>query len=42
LFYKKIVKIIGYKSAEYAKRRKYLCKKSLIKSIKGDLEFKKD
>jgi len=39
---KKIAEIMGYKSAEYAKRRKYLCKKSLIKSIKSDQEFKKD
>lgn len=46
LFYEKvslreIAKIMGYKSENYAKTRKYKCKEILIKRIKQDTEFKK-
>lgn len=38
--YKEITDKMGFSSEEYAKRKKYLCKDFLVKSIKGDPEYK--
>ncbi len=38
---REIAKIMGYKSENYAKKRKYKCKEILIKRIKQDTEFNK-
>jgi len=37
--YDKIALEMGYKSASYARRKKYLCKEELVKLIKEDPEF---
>ncbi|MEE4214128.1 MAG: RNA polymerase sigma factor [Bacteroidales bacterium] len=37
--YKEIAKTMNYKSEDYARRKKYLCKEALIKIIKADPEF---
>ncbi|MFU8842844.1 MAG: RNA polymerase sigma factor [Bacteroidales bacterium] len=37
---KDISGILGYKSEQYTKKRKYLCKEKLIKSIKNDPKFR--
>ena len=37
---KEIANILGFKSEQYAKKRKHLCKEKLISSIKSDPEFK--
>ena len=37
---KEIADILGFKSDQYAKKRKYQCKEKLISSIKSDPEFK--
>jgi RNA polymerase sigma factor (sigma-70 family) len=37
--YDEIAKIMKYKSATYARRKKYLCKESLVEIIKSDPEF---
>lgn len=38
---KEIAKVMGYKTEQYAKTRKYKCKEILISRIKQDAEFKK-
>ena len=38
--YEEIAKEMGYKSATYARRKKYLCKEELIKLIKADPDYK--
>jgi len=38
--YDYIAKKMGYKSASYARRKKYLCKEELIKIIKSDPDYK--
>ena len=38
--YDEIAREMGYKSATYARRKKYLCKEELIKLIKVDPDFK--
>jgi len=38
--YEKIASEMNYKSSTYARRKKYLCKESLMKIIKSDPEFK--
>ncbi len=37
---KDIAKVLGFKSEQYAKKRKYQCKEKLVNSIKTDPEFK--
>ena len=37
--YEIIAEIMNYKNAEYAKRKKYLCKEELMRRIKSDPEF---
>ena len=37
--YENIARIMGYKSATYARRKKYLCKDELIKIIKADPDY---
>jgi RNA polymerase sigma factor (sigma-70 family) len=37
---KDIASIMGYKSEQYAKKRKFQCKERLVKSIKSDPRFK--
>ena len=37
---KVIAKVLGFKSEQYAKKRKYQCKEKLVNSIKTDPEFK--
>jgi len=38
---KEIANILGFKSEQYAKKRKYQCKEKLVSSIKNDPEYKK-
>lgn len=38
---KEIANILGFKSEQYAKKRKYQCKEKLVSSIKSDPEYKK-
>jgi RNA polymerase sigma factor (sigma-70 family) len=38
---KEIANILGFKSEQYAKKRKYQCKEKLVNSIKSDPEYKK-
>lgn len=38
---KEIANILGFKSEQYAKKRKHMCKEKLVESIKTDPEFKK-
>jgi len=38
---KEIANILGFKSEQYAKKRKYQCKEKLVMSIKSDPEYKK-
>lgn len=38
--FKDIAKLMKYTSEEYARRRKYLCKKNLMKKIKQDPSFR--
>ncbi|MCF8335333.1 MAG: RNA polymerase sigma factor [Bacteroidales bacterium] len=38
---KHIAKMMQYKSQEYAKKRKFICKEQLVKSIKNDKRFNK-
>jgi len=38
---KEIANILGFKSEQYAKKRKYQCKEKLVISIKSDPEYKK-
>jgi len=37
--YSHIAREMNYKSADYARRKKYLCKEALIKIVKADPEF---
>jgi RNA polymerase sigma factor (sigma-70 family) len=37
---KEVAEIMGYKTEQYAKKRKFECKKKLIESIKNDLTLK--
>ncbi|MFA8449363.1 MAG: RNA polymerase sigma factor [Bacteroidales bacterium] len=37
---KKVAEMMGYKSVDYAKRKKYLCKEKLVEKIKRDPNFK--
>lgn len=37
---KEIASIMGFKSVDYAKRKKYLCKEKLVEKIKSDPKFK--
>ncbi|MFA8300158.1 MAG: RNA polymerase sigma factor [Hyphomicrobiales bacterium] len=37
---KNIAKIMGFKSVDYAKRKKYLCKEKLVEKIKSDPKYK--
>jgi hypothetical protein len=38
---KEIANILGFKSEQYAKKRKYQCKEKLVDSIKSDPVYKK-
>lgn len=38
---KEIANILGFKSEQYAKKRKYQCKEKLVSNIKNDPEYKK-
>jgi len=38
---REIARIMGFKSENYAKTRKYKCKELLVNKIKQDSEFKK-
>ncbi|MBS0010882.1 MAG: sigma-70 family RNA polymerase sigma factor [Bacteroidales bacterium] len=37
--YKEIARRMNYKSEDYARRKKYLCKEALVKIVKADPEF---